>query len=203
LSVSKSLLLPGTGMVKDDKGKITCGTLCTNANATYPSGTTVVLTATPDLLMAFSGWSGACSGGGTCSVVMNANKSVTAAFSLLGLLSAEPATASESMDWTMQLDVPGAVAQVVLNGQAVRTGRGPSQATASVREGDNAISARLLEARGRPGLWRFEARDGQLLEPGSLRVAQGEIDLVTPTAVVFRLKGEPGEEVSFSYRLKR
>jgi hypothetical protein len=29
------------------------------------------------------------------------------------------------------------------------------------------------------------------------------VDLLTPTAVVFRLRGEAGERVSFSYRLRR
>jgi len=47
---------------------------------TYNFGTTVTVTATPASGYVFSGWSGACSGTGACSVVMNANKTVTANF---------------------------------------------------------------------------------------------------------------------------
>ena len=189
--------------MRDNKGKINCGTLCLGTSASYPSGTTVVLTANPDPLSSFKNWGGACSGGGsTCTVVMDANKSVTASFSLLGVLTSAPPAAVRSLDWTIHLDVPGAVGQVVLNGHAVRVARGQSQAAAAGREGDNAIEAQLVEARDGPGTWRFEAQEGEAIEPGSLRVVRGEVALVTPSAVVFRMKGERSEEVAFSYRLR-
>jgi len=193
----------GTGVVRDDKGKLNCGTLCLSAAATYSSGTTVVLTAKADALSAFAGWGGDCSGKGTCTLVMNANKDVTASFSLLGLLTSEPPVASYSLGWTMQLDVPDAVGQVVLNGQAVQITHGPSQAAATGRGGDNLVEAQLVESRGQPGTWQFEAQDAESIEPGSLRVLRGAVVLVTPTAVVFRLTGQRGEEVSFSYRPRR
>jgi hypothetical protein len=56
---------------------INCGQTCV---ATFPETTSVTLTATPDPTMVFTGWSGACSGTETCTVVMNAAKSVTATF---------------------------------------------------------------------------------------------------------------------------
>jgi hypothetical protein len=47
----------------------------------YSSGTTVTLTATPDLGAVFAGWSGAsCSGTGTCAVSMTQAQAVTATF---------------------------------------------------------------------------------------------------------------------------
>jgi len=49
---------------------------------TYDYGTSVTLTATPATGSYFAGWSGACSGTGTCAVTMNANKNVTATFNL-------------------------------------------------------------------------------------------------------------------------
>jgi hypothetical protein len=57
-----------------------------------------------------------------------------------------------------------------------------------------------VRASGTPGTWRFEAEAGRTLEPGSLRVLRGEVALLTPTAVVFRLNGVAGEQVAFSYR---
>jgi len=47
---------------------------------TYPQGQTVEVTATPNQWYEFDHWSGACTGDGTCSVTMDADKSVTAHF---------------------------------------------------------------------------------------------------------------------------
>jgi uncharacterized repeat protein (TIGR02543 family) len=47
---------------------------------TYSSGTQVAVTHTANTDWTFTGWSGDCSGAGSCSVTMNGNKSVTANF---------------------------------------------------------------------------------------------------------------------------
>ncbi len=51
-------------------------------SGTYTAGTVVGLTATPAANYQFTGWSGACTGSGACSVTMDAAKSVTATFTL-------------------------------------------------------------------------------------------------------------------------
>src|SRR6266566_3333024 len=82
LTVSKTDL--GDGTVTSSPAGINCGSSC---SASYVSGTTVTLTATPDLLSGFGGWSGCDSvSGNTCTVNMNSARSVTADFKLLGIL---------------------------------------------------------------------------------------------------------------------
>ena len=52
-----------------------------NCTKIYPWKSTVVLTATPDPGSTFTGWSGQCTGTGTCRVVMTVARSVQATFS--------------------------------------------------------------------------------------------------------------------------
>ena len=79
LTVNKS----GSGTVTSvsPPGGISCGADCSEP---YPAGTVVALSAAPGSGYIFQNWSGACSGAGTCTVTMNANKTVTATFFKLG-----------------------------------------------------------------------------------------------------------------------
>ena len=67
----------GKGTVTSTPAGINCGTTC---SATYPSGTAVTLTATPGASFYFTGWSGACTGTGSCAVSMTGAQRVTASF---------------------------------------------------------------------------------------------------------------------------
>jgi uncharacterized repeat protein (TIGR02543 family) len=58
-----------------------CANVC---SANYTNGAVVALTAVPASGYTFSGWSGACSGTGACTVTMDAAKSVTATFAAAG-----------------------------------------------------------------------------------------------------------------------
>jgi Tol biopolymer transport system component len=75
LTVTK--LGTGTGAVLSRPAGIRCGSDCSNA---YGGGTTVKLRAFAASGSTFSGWGGACSGTGACTVVMDGSKSVTATF---------------------------------------------------------------------------------------------------------------------------
>ena len=76
LSVSKS----GTGTGTVTATGINCGTDCSEA---YTTGTSVSLTAAAAVSSTFTGWTGACSGTiNPCTVTMNANAAVTAAFAI-------------------------------------------------------------------------------------------------------------------------
>ncbi len=67
----------GAGTVTGSPPGINCGTDC---RETYPKNTVVTLSAAPDASSTFVGWSGACSGAGSCAVAMSASKTVTATF---------------------------------------------------------------------------------------------------------------------------
>ncbi|HEX8648776.1 MAG TPA: hypothetical protein VF715_17905 [Thermoleophilaceae bacterium] len=67
----------GSGTVRLDPPGLQCTTDCSNS---YVNGTDVVLTAIPAAGSTFQGWSGACSGMGTCTVDMTQALEVTATF---------------------------------------------------------------------------------------------------------------------------
>lgn len=79
LTVSKSGA--GSGIVTSVPAGINCGTTC---SVTLANGTSVTLTATPASGSVFVGWTGACSGVGTCTVLMNSARSATATFIVSG-----------------------------------------------------------------------------------------------------------------------
>jgi len=81
----------GSGTVTSSPAGINCGTDCDEnyPNYGYPGSPQIILTATPDPDSVFVGWSGqiggrsiGCLGTGACTVVMNADGTVTATFNL-------------------------------------------------------------------------------------------------------------------------
>jgi phospholipase C len=67
----------GAGTVTSNPTGINCGSTCT---ASIPSGAEVVLTATASAGSTFAGWSGPCTGTGTCNLTLKANATVTPTF---------------------------------------------------------------------------------------------------------------------------
>lgn len=67
----------GTGSGTVTGGGISCGANC---SVVVNSGTNITLSATPSAGSQFDGWSGACSGTGTCNLTMNSNLTATADF---------------------------------------------------------------------------------------------------------------------------
>jgi len=67
----------GAGTVTSSPAGINCPGTC---SANFNDGTQVTLTATPASGFSFAGWSGACTGTGTCAVTLNAASTVTSSF---------------------------------------------------------------------------------------------------------------------------
>jgi hypothetical protein len=70
----------GQGTVTSTDGEINCTNGSGTCSAVYASGSSVTMNATAASGWTFSGWSGSCSGGNPCNVIMNSNLSATATF---------------------------------------------------------------------------------------------------------------------------
>jgi uncharacterized repeat protein (TIGR01451 family)/uncharacterized repeat protein (TIGR02543 family) len=77
LTVTKTGSGSGSGSVTSSPAGINCGATCA---ASFNDGTMVTLTETAASGSTFTGWSGACTGSGTCTVTMDQDRSVTATF---------------------------------------------------------------------------------------------------------------------------
>jgi chitodextrinase len=78
-SLSVTAAGTGHGGIISSPAGIDCGSVC---GALYAAGTLVRLTPTPAPGSVFAGWSGDCSGAGSCQVTVSAARSVTATFTL-------------------------------------------------------------------------------------------------------------------------
>jgi len=67
----------GSGTVTSSPAGLSCGASC---SVSFATGTSVALTATATAGSVFAGWSGACTGSGPCTVVMDQARAVTARF---------------------------------------------------------------------------------------------------------------------------
>ena len=82
-----TVTVSGPGTVTSNPPGINCrqGSGSTSCQEDYPIGSSVTLSAAPDANATFNGWSGACSNtSGSCSVVMNTDKTVGASFTASG-----------------------------------------------------------------------------------------------------------------------
>jgi hypothetical protein len=108
------------------------------------------------------------------------------------------ARTASTASWVSTLSVAGGRGQVVVDGtDAVFPAGGVETFTAAAAPGTHRFEATLVEGAGRPGAWRFDLSALGAV-PGSLRVVAGEAELAGSAAVVFRLRGKPGERVVFS-----
>ncbi|MBL8644038.1 MAG: hypothetical protein JNK21_08885 [Rhodospirillaceae bacterium] len=130
-----SVLLSGTGTITSSPSGINCGNTC---SAKFTSGANVTLTATPTVGWQFAGWSGACTGTGTCTVTMNGAVNVTGTFEpglRLGTVYASVQPTSQSFLRFVNTGTTANTVRVALansaTGQALGTWTSPSIAAGS------------------------------------------------------------------------
>jgi hypothetical protein len=115
-----------------------------------------------------------------------------------GCMRGGEARSGQAGTWVSELSVAGGRGQVVVDGAfAVFPAGGVETFTAAAGPGTHRFEATLVDAAGRPGAWRFDLSALGAV-PGSLRVVAGEAAVAGSAAVVFRLRGKPGERVVFS-----
>ena len=114
----------GSGGVRIDPGFHLCGHSC---SAGYISGTRARVLDIPFSGSIFAGWSGACSGTGSCSLVMDSNKSVRATFNITpdfsltaSALSPGTVAAGQSAAGTVTVNPSGGFNSSVLFGCSVQ-----------------------------------------------------------------------------------
>jgi RHS repeat-associated protein len=121
LSVSKAG--SGSGTVTSAPAGINCGADCAE---NYTSGTVVTLTAAASTGSTFSGWSGACTGTGTCVVTMDAAKSVSANFTLNTTgVPPDPSTVAPPTDPTSATSLASATSFLYTGPNPIQTGVSP------------------------------------------------------------------------------
>ncbi len=109
--VAVNKLGAGSGTITSTPAGIDCGTTCTGQ---FPQGSTVTLTATPNPLSVFAGWSGDCAGTGPCSPTNTAT--VTATFNLAPTPPAPPTPPTPIESGGGCTLAPGATGDLLLPG---------------------------------------------------------------------------------------
>jgi hypothetical protein len=101
-ALSVSLAGNDGGSVTSTPAGINCGNVCSSS---FITGTKIALTATPNATSNFTGWSGACSGAGSCNVTLNATASVNATFTAQDFSMAPASTSLSLQSGTPQTDI--------------------------------------------------------------------------------------------------
>jgi len=107
LSVTVGKVGTGTGLVTSTPAGISCDPTC---SATYVTGTSITLTATPSGGSTFSGWSGGgCAGTASCTIAGNGALTVTASFNLTA--TSPTPTSADTTPPTVTLVLPSPIAR--------------------------------------------------------------------------------------------
>jgi PKD repeat protein len=150
LSVSKQGT--GSGEVSSSPAGINCGDSC---QASFDAGTAVTLTAAPAAGSIFTGWSGDCSGTGSCQLTGDQGRSVTATFALNTPPHASFTVActglSCSFDGTGSADSDGTIQAYSWEFGDGATGSGKTVSHTYARPGSYTVSLTVTDNAGASG----------------------------------------------------
>src|SRR5271157_3022711 len=119
-----SVSIGGSGMVTSTDGYINCPGTCSHS---YLGNSQVTLNATPAQGWTFSGWSGACSGTGSCVVTMTQNLSVSATFTQLYTLTVSTIGSGTVTSTDGFINCPGTCSHSYLGNSQVTLNATPAQ----------------------------------------------------------------------------
>ncbi|MGB7554542.1 MAG: hypothetical protein WBM04_09210 [Candidatus Korobacteraceae bacterium] len=111
---SVTVSVDGTGSVTSTDGYINCPDACSYL---YPLNTAVTLNASAAEGWTFTGWSGACTGTGSCDVTMTSSQSVTATF-MQNIYTLTVSTSGDGTVASTDINCPDACSQITLNASA-------------------------------------------------------------------------------------
>ena len=162
-SLSVSLTGDGKGSVTSNPAGLTCtGGTCT---ASFPQGTTVTLTPSPQSGNVFQGWNGICSGTSNCAVTLSSTQVVTATFAAE---IAKPAPPKPNLPLLVNFQPPNS--QIPTNFQkddgSVFTsarGYGWNQVLNGTEENstaDQTLDTFVSASNQSPGTWNFSIPNG-------------------------------------------
>ena len=163
----------------------------------------MTLTAQPTTGTAFVNWTGDCSGTGTCTVTMTADRIVTAHFSVSRSAERDPKESAVRVPLRTLLTLAGGRAEIAVDGRTISVAAGSeSEVALDGTPGDHVVEAWAREGAGE-GVWRFSFGPVDSTDRRILNVLAGEPVTLTPDAVVFRVKGRLPLRFAFVVRLRR
>jgi hypothetical protein len=112
-------------------------------------------------------------------------------------------TEDSSAAWSSDLGLDGGRLQVLVNDSAIAyPEKGRSAGTTRLKSGKNRIDATVLNTAGKAGTWTIDLSGSDAIQAGSIHVLSGDVSSLAGSRVTFRLKGTPGERVSFTFLRK-
>ena len=169
----------GQGTVTSSDGAINCINGSGACSAVYASGSLVTLNATPSSGWAFSGWSGPCSGGNPCNLVMNSNLTPTATYAVTSSWAIVNKASNSGGITNLTIPPTGTgnliVAAILFNG-------GTSVTSVSDNAGNNYVSAGAKAITGNNSIeiwYAVNSRSGATVITPAFGVSPSHVEIAT------------------------
>ena len=102
-----------------------------------------------------------------------------------------------AVQWASDLAFEGRL-QIVHDGAVSFAGRGKTYGMSALAGEETRVEATVVDAAGKPGLWRFDLMGTRGTTPSRIHIIAGDVVAVTTSSVTFRLQGRAGERVAFT-----